>query len=143
MWKTLYDSFLQSMTVSWAAYLQMNHSPGKIVRDNFQHKVYPEIGLYMLILTLIFSWIYYYYLNGRFGRYYSLKSWLVLLGICSLVVWVVTYFRARALLQSPIIDVSSHLLWIGIINAVYSAILFFLLAFLFKWRSPMGKKAPF
>jgi hypothetical protein len=143
MWKNLYDSFLQSMTVSWAQFMQVNHSPGRIVRDNFQNKIYPEIGLYLIVLTVIFSVFYYYYLNSRFGRYYSLGSWFFLLGLCSIAVWLTTWLRARSILEDPIIDVSSQLLWIGIINAIYAAVLFVLLALLLKWGSPMGKRTPF
>jgi hypothetical protein len=131
------------MTLSWAQFMQMNHTPGRIIRDNFQNRIYPEIGLYLLGITLLFSLIYYYWLNGRFGRYYTLRSWLVVLVVCFLTVWIVTYFRANVLLDRPVIDVSKHLLWIGIINAIYSAILFFLFALVFKWGSPMGKRTPF
>jgi hypothetical protein len=143
MWKDLYDSFLQSMTVSWAHFMAQNSSAGRVVRDDFQNRIYADAGLWLLVLSIGFSVIYYYYLNRRFGRYYSLGAWFVLLFISSLSVWLATWIRTRAILQDPSIDVSRQVLWMGLINAFYGAILFFLLALVLKWASPMGKRTPF
>jgi hypothetical protein len=143
MWKNLYDSFLQSMTLTWADFMRINHSNGRLVRDNFQNKIYPEIGIYFIFVTVVMALFFYYYLNARFGRYYTLKSWLLILGLNSGIVWLVTYLRAKTILQGHVIDVSKQLLWIGIINAVYAALLFFVISVLIKWASPMGKRTPF
>ena len=143
MWKSIYDSFLQLMTVSWAEFIRINKSTGRIVRDNFQSKVYPEIGLYLIAITLVLSLFYYYYLNFRFGKYYKKRAWVVILILNSSVVGIVTYLRANNLLDNPVIDVSKHLLWISLINALYAAILFFIFSLIIKWKSPMGKRTPF
>jgi hypothetical protein len=143
MWKSVYDQFLQAMAVRWSQYMQINQSAGKAVRDNFQNKIYSEIGIYLIAVPLVFSIIYYQYLNRRFGRYYRCSSWFLTMGICSVMVWVVTYIRAKTILAHPYIDVSQQLLWIGIINAIYACFVFFLSALIFKWSSPMGKRTPF
>jgi len=143
MWKSLYDSFLQSMTVQWAKFIQDNKSCGKAVRDNFQNKVYSEIGLYAIIITLILSVSFYYYFNLRFGRYYSLKSWIITLCLNSILVGIATYFLTKGILNNPICDASRQLLWISLINAIYAAIFFFLISLVIKWGSPMGKRTPF
>jgi len=143
MWQKLYDSFLQFMTVSWADFLRMNRSAGRAVKDSFQYKVYPEVGLSLLVIGGMFAFFYYYYLNARFGRYYSVKSWLVMLFISSIVVGVVTYLRTKSILDGPSIDVSQQLLSLSLINTIYAAFLFLLMSLIIKWYSPMGKRTPF
>lgn len=143
MWKSLYDSFLQLMTMPWAKFIQDKKSCGRIVRDSFQNKIYGEIGLYAIAIAVFFSVFFYYYLNSKFGRYYAFKSWVVTLLLTSVLVGLATYFGAKNILDNPICDVSMHLLWISIINAVYAGVLFFAISLVIKWKSPMGKRTPF
>jgi hypothetical protein len=143
MWKSIYDSFLQLMTVSWAEFIKKNKSTGSAVRDNFRINIYPEIGLYLIAISLALTLFYYYYLNLRFGKYYKQRAWFVILTVNSLIVGTITYLRADKLLDNPVIDVSKHLLWISLINAIYAAILFFIISLIIKWSSPMGKRTPF
>lgn len=142
MWKALYDIFLQSMTTSWARFLTENKTVGKSVRDNFQNRIYPEIGLYMIVITFVSCLFFYYYLNLKFGRYYSALSWFIALSVNSVLVGIVTYRVGKKMLGGPPIDVSGHLLWISIINSIYAIGLFFLLSAIMKWKSPMGKRTP-
>lgn len=143
MWKNLYDFLLQSLTVTWAEFIQKNKSCGTLVRNNFQSKVYADVGLYLIVSTLIVTLFFYYYLNSKFGRYYSLKSWFIALLINSLLIGLLSYYATKSILDNPICDVSRHILWISIINASYAAILFFIVSIIFKIKSPMGKKTPF
>jgi hypothetical protein len=143
MWEKIYDSFLQAMTVSWAEFIRLNKTPGRAVRDSFQSNIYPDIAIYMLTVPLVFSLLFYYYFNFRFGKYYSKKSWLITLVISSISVALITYLRSAAILDDPIIDVSQHLFWISIINSIYAAILFAFYSIIIKWKSPMGKRTPF
>lgn len=142
MWRSLYDPLLQALTATWAAFIRSNSSDGKEIQDLFREKIYPEIALILVLVVVSFGVFYYYYLNLRFGRYYSIKTWWAILGIASIVAGIITYWKAHKILDNPLVDVSNHLLWIGIINAVYAAILFFIFSLMIKWRSPMGKRTP-
>lgn len=142
-WKSLYDSLLQFLAGSWAEFTKGCGSAGRIVRDNFQKNVYPGIGIYLFVITIIFILFYYYYLNSKFGRYYSIKSWLFALLSNSSIVFLITYLRTKAILDSPVCNVSKQILFISIINAFFAAILFLILSFISKWRSPMAKRTPF
>lgn len=143
MWKGIYDSFLQSMTISWGKFISQYKSAGTAVKNNFQNQIYPEIGLYLIFITFFSLLLFYYYLNNRFGRYYSFKSWAVALLCNSILVSLVTYFRAKSMLGHTVVNVSKHTIWISIINAVYAALLFFILSLILKIKSPMGKRTPF
>lgn len=143
MWKGIYDPFLQTMTVSWAKYISQYRSAGTTVRNNFQNLIYPDIGLWLIVFPLMSALLYYYYLNYKFGRYYNTKYWIITMMCNAIIVGVVTYIRSKSLLGHPVINVSKHLIWISIINATYSIILFFAISFIIKSKSPMGKKTPF
>jgi hypothetical protein len=139
----LYDGFLQFMTITWAVFMRSNGSQGKAIRDNFQNKIYPEVGLYLFGLSVIMTVLYYYYLNWRFGRYYSVKSWAGTLLGGSLLLAVISYIKAKDMLDNPAIDMSKHLQWFAAINGIYSGTLFLLFSMLIKWWSPMGRRTPF
>jgi len=143
MWKSLYDALLQALTVSWAEYIRSSSSAGKMIRDNFQHNIYPDIGLIFLVVATVFGVFYYYYLNFRFGRYYTNRTWWFILGLSSITSGLITYWKVKTMLNNPIVDVSHQLLWIGIINAAYAGVFFFMVSLLIKWFSPMGKRTPF
>lgn len=143
MWKQLYDGFLQFMTITWAEFMRSNGSAGKAIRDNFQNKIYPQVGLFLFFLSVVFVIFFYYYLNHRFGRYYSVKSWVSWLFAASIIVGVLSYYMANRALNNPAIDVSRHLLWFAVINTIYAGILFLLFSLVFKWGSRMGKRTPF
>ena len=143
MWKGLYDTFLQLVATRWSNYLAANGSCGQAVRNNFQNQVYPEAGIILIITTLAVSLLYYYYLNFKFGRYYSLTSWFWMMLTNSLIIGVITYFITRGNLGKPMCPVSNYIIWMGIINSVYGVLLFFLVSLVLKIKSPMGKKTPF
>lgn len=142
-WKSLYDSFLQLLSGSWAEVMRRCGSSGRIVRDNFQNNVYPDIGLYLAGITLISVFFYYFYLNVKFGRYYSIRFWFLTLLLNSIVIFFITYLRTKSILDSPVCNINKHILYVSLINAFFAAILFFIISLIVKWKSPMGKKTPF
>lgn len=142
-WKNLYDSFLQSLTSTWGEVLRTCGSEGRLIKDNFQNKVYPDIGLYLAGVTLITVLIYYYYLNAKFGRYYSIWFWFLTLLSNSIIIFLITYMRTQSILNSPVCNINRHILYISFINAFFAALLFFIMSLIVKWKSPMGKKTPF
>lgn len=144
MWKSIYDSLLQALTSPFATFIHSYGDCGRKVRDKFYTDIYPTIGLELFLITILILLIYYYYFNFRFGKYYSKVTYFTVLLINSLLVGVITYITAHSYLNKMICPVSSHLIWISIINFIYAAILYFLLSIsIFKWLSPMGKRTPF
>lgn len=143
MWKAFYDPFLQGAAMSWGQYMSQHQSCGRKVRNTFQADIYPIIGLELLVITVLFCALYYWYLNGRFGRYYSKRAWIITLFVNSLTTAVVTFLSAKSILDNPSCSVSTQLIWITLINGLYAAALFFLLSLGAKRFSPMGKRTPF
>lgn len=143
MWKLFYDGPIQTATMPWSEYIQRYRSCGSTVQGNFQSNVYSLIGLEMVVISLVFALIYYYYFNYRFGRYYSGKSWGFTLALNSVVVAIATYFTTSAILDDPLCGVTSQTTWITIINFLYAGLMFFIFSIIMKWKSPMAKRTPF
>jgi hypothetical protein len=143
MWELLYDGPIQGTTTPWRDYIHQYKSCGRMVQNHFQSSIYSWIGLELVAISFVFMLLYYYYFNYRFGRYYAMKSWIVTLSFNSITVALATYLTANSVLDNPICSVSTQLLWITLINALYAAVVFTLLSVLFKWWSPMAKRTPF
>lgn len=143
MWKNLYDGFLQKLTSTWAEYLQRFTTCGRTVRDKFFSDIYSWAALWLILFSILSCAIYYYYLNAKFGKYYSRKSYFLTMLANSLLIAIATFISGRVILKSFICPTTTHLIWISIINFLYGAILFFLISIVIKWKSYMGKRTPF
>ena len=143
MWKNLYDEFLQRLTVPWAEFIQKFASCGRTVRDKFFSDVYPWAAFWLIAFSIVVCVFYYYYLNTRFGKYYSKKSYFLIMFINSLLIAIVTFINGKIFLGAFICSATTQILWFSIINFLYGAILFFIISVCIKWKSFMGKRTPF
>lgn len=141
--RKLYDLVLEAFAMPWGQYLQLNKSCGRKVQDLFQYNIYGKISLVLIFVTIISLSFYYLYLNNRFGKYYSNKSWVITLSTNSLIIAVFTYLVSKSILDNPACDASNQLMWISVINLLFSIFLFFLLSFIFRLFSSMGKRTPY
>lgn len=143
MLKGLYDRFLQSLTTTWAVFLEKNGDPGRLFRDQFTHNMYLNAFVTLVVLAALFCWFYYYYLNGRFGNYYRWWHYLTTLFCCALLVFSVTLVTGLLTYKKFVIPTGHHIFMLSVINFIYAAALFFLLSLVIKWGSVMGKRTPF
>lgn len=144
MWKLLYDKLLQWLTsIPWAEFLKKHGAIGRTFRDRVYQDMYSYAGIYLLLISVISCIIYYYYLNSRFGNYYSNKSWCWWMFINSFLIALTTFITGKVIFGSFICPTTTHVIWLSIINFVYGLLLFFIISILVKWKSPMAKRTPF
>jgi len=155
MWKYFYDSLLQYLTSPWASFITKNTAQGRLVRDSFYNSIYQNAGFILFSVCLISCFLYYFYFNRRFGRYYSTGSWLKWLFITSLIIGILTFFVGRASLNSFICPTMPLIAWLSVMNFIYSIFLFILSSVLCQLVaisvrrltpydiSPMGSRTPF
>jgi hypothetical protein len=134
---------LETFYMPWGEYLGQYKSCGKEVQEDFQYSIYADISLQLFAITIISLSFYYLYLNNRFGRYYSNKSWFITMLINCVIIALLTYLTARNILDRPVCDVSGYLLWISTINFLFAIIGFIILSFVFRLFSSMGKHTPY
>lgn len=143
MFKLFYDSFLQGLTSSWATYIQHNTTGGLEVRDTFYQSIYMYSFFILIIVSLANNFIFYQYLNARFGTYYTASRYLLTMSISSCLIFALTAILGYQTFKKLACPTGSHIWMLGLINAVYGVILFFGFSLILKRRSPMGKKTPF
>ncbi|RYG15472.1 MAG: hypothetical protein EOO07_15335 [Chitinophagaceae bacterium] len=141
--RKLYDLFLESTAMSWSDYFKEYKSCGRKVQSIFQNEIYSLISLELFVVTLMSLAFYYLYLNNRFGRYYSNKTWFSFLFLNGLLIGVITYLSAKSALADVSCSVGGQLGWISVINFLLALILFTLLSFVFRLGSAMGKHTPY
>lgn len=143
MWKIIFDNFFQTLNLPWSQYLQKYTECGRSVMDSFYYNIYPTSGVWLIIISLIFCFLFYYYFNYRFGRYYTIKWYIVFSVLNCFFVFIVTFGIAYFNLHKFSCVIFSLYLIFGLINSLYSALIFFIISILIKWWSPMGKRTPF
>jgi hypothetical protein len=143
MFKGIYDKAVQSMTVTWAEYLDKNGDTGRLFREEFTSNMYTIAGALLILLTLSSCLIYYYYFNGKFGNYYRWYHWLYAMSINAVLVGMLTMIIGFSLYKKLVCPTGHHVAMLGLLNLLYAALLFFFLSFIFKWKSVMGKTTPF
>jgi uncharacterized membrane protein len=143
MWKNIYDLLLQKLTTPWAEFIQKYSSCGRNVRDKFFSDVYSLSGLWLILISIIICCFFYFYLNGRFGKYYSKKSYFFTMFINSSLITIATFVTGRIILHDFICPTTTRILWLSIINFFYGIIWFLFVSACIKWKSYMGKRTPF
>lgn len=143
MFKHLFDSLLQGMTVSWAEYIQKNTDSGLAFRDMFYENLYRDAFFLLLFVSVLTTFIYYLYLNANFGTYYSLKWYFFLMLTNSCVIFIASQLILYYSLKRFNCPTGPHIFSLSVISFVYGLITFFIISMLLKWFSPMGKKTPF
>jgi len=155
MWKNLYDSLLQTLAGTWAKYLNEHGSQGRAVRDTFFNSIYPYSVLILIGISLVATWLFYFYFNKRFGKYYQLRTWFLWMLISALLTCICSYTLAKSFLSSYTCPTNLLIIWQSLINLLYGFILFFILSLIFQAiaivvrklfsfdLSPMGSRTPF
>ncbi len=97
----------------------------------------------LILISLLFVAFYYFVLSNKFSGYkYRIHHWLIVLGINAIVVgvltaiiptFVVTPNNAQFIKDAPFFS-------LGIINAVYSLVVFFLFSLVVTKFRPLSRK---
>lgn len=109
--------------------------------DDGDGGLYSKIGLLMVIITILFC--AFYYLIYTNSRRYKLKFWLGFLVSASLISGFLAFYLPyidfdRSLVCPQYLFSFDNVVFFGIVNIIYSAILFFLVSvFFFRF---IGKK---
>lgn len=143
MFKHLFDNSVQSLTTSWALFLQKYGEVGRNFRDDFYFSVYPFAGIILIIFSLLSCVIYYYYMNSHFGDNYLKRTYIFTLVVNSFVIGLTTFIRTSFILNKFSCPTGTHIFSITLINSLFGGILFIIMSCILKWNSPMGKRTPF
>lgn len=100
---------------------------------NYREAIFPNSGIWMLVISGAFMLLYYYVLNNKLipHRFFHPKYWFLLLVITAITVGCITVYLA----QKEGVEHHSYINWLALLNAVYSMIAYSLLSFLFKGKS--------
>lgn len=108
----------------------------------FRDKIYEPVGIVLLVSTVVLSFFYYYGLNGvsaKYGR--TWPHWGGVL-IANAVLNLASVFLICYRAEMPD-GLGTATLLLGVINAVYAAVGFFLASLVLKWGSPNARCTPF
>lgn len=81
-----------------------------------------------IVLAFIFSFVYYGPYNNKPHRHYRVKCWLIWMMITVASSFVVSLVVGLITIQSPLDAIASLFCRISLVNAVYSAILYFIIS---------------
>ena len=115
--------------------------------------IYTQFGVGAIITAGVLSAIYYYLWNPVVRQMFY---WWLMLGITAFTNWVIAFSYLMSDLDNGLIgscllydtngyqqiDVS-NIISFGIVNAAFSALLFFIISIIIKWRSKTVKYYPF
>lgn len=105
--------------------------------DDGDGGMYSKIGLLMVIITILFCASYYFIFTN--SERYKLKYWIGFLAVAALLSGFFAFYLPyidfdRGLVCAEYLYSFNNVVFFGIINVIYSAILFFVLSiFLFRY----------
>lgn len=144
MWKILYDGIFQSITRPWNELNRIYPECGRVAMDHFRMSVYFLNGMILIAVTGIVLIVYYIWLNNRFGRFYSKGKYFLFMVANALIVLLLSFLIPQMVYSKSITCIVwGDYLVLGLINAIYSMIIFFLFSFVLQHFSVMGKFTPF
>lgn len=146
--KSLYDSFVQWLAgTSWSQFIATVSDPagGMAVRSIFRQDLYLLAPVYLLFVVIAAIVIYYFVINRKGGSGYGfrLKYWFVTLISAAFLLSAMTTATAYSnVSRFRVLPVLKYCLGLGIVNAVYLTVLFFLASIIVK-KFSVANRTPF
>jgi drug/metabolite transporter (DMT)-like permease len=110
-----------------------NHETFLTNQEKFENTVFPALGLGTLGLGVVVALVYYAGLNRFSPKFKTLGWWVLMLVLAAALAFGFALYQAS---QHTEADTDSFVIFVGIINAVW-AVLFFFLASLVCKRHPI------
>jgi hypothetical protein len=149
MWSSIYDYFVQLFAgLKWSAFLAQNNNnivQATRLRNVFRNDLYSISGMVTIGVTITVAAIYYFVCNRKGGSGYAFrpKFWFIALLINSFSVAITMMYISLAMTKSySMLHPFKYCLSLGFTNLIYSAILFFACALVFKKYS-VASTTPF
>jgi len=109
----------------------------------FEDKIYQPVGIMLLLSTLFIVGIYYFGFNGLRAKFSTRRSWYAFLTFDVVLNFLAVIFIVRALGGGHADPFSFATLLLCLINALYTAIVFFVFSIILKMGSPNARRTPF
>lgn len=95
----------------------------------------------LMLVSLLLVALYYFFISNKFGGYkFRIHHWLIVLGINAVLVGVLTAIIPRfVVMQNAPMIKDAPFIALGIINAVYSLVVFFLFSLLVTKIRPISR----
>ena len=113
---------------------------GKNDNPVYEESIFPAVGLFTLILSVIFALVFYLLLGRWRPVWDKQKHWLVTIVLLAIVASVLAYGQAKT---GTAEDGDAYMLTFSMINALYAVVYFVILSLLFKRASIFAKRTPF
>jgi chromate transport protein ChrA len=149
--KFLYDELVQFFSgVRWTEFIAQSQRSGNpetaiSVKLTFQQDNY-LMATFLFIIAGLAAMVYYYFILNRkkgSGYGYKFKYWLVTLVVIVVLAGILTGYLANLNVQRfHISNILKFSVALGLTNAIYTGLLFFLLSIIFK-KFSVANKTPF
>lgn len=149
MWNLLYDRLVQLFAgLKWSVFLYQNNSDvnkATQLRNLFRNDLYSISGMVMIAISVLAAVVYYFVLNRRGGSGYAFKNrfWFTALLVNAFcIALVMLSISIRMSRGYSLLHPFKYCLSLGLVNLIYSAILFFVLSLILK-RYSVASTTPF
>ena len=114
---------------------------GRNIDPTYASDVYPAVGLFTLIGVGIGCAIFYLALGRWRPVFDKLIHWIISIILIAVIMGFLAFRLAQGAVGADNFD--SYMFKFSMVNALYAAVFFFLLSFLFKKLSIYAKRTPF
>ena len=113
---------------------------GKNDNPAYANTIYSSVGLFTLIIALVFA-VVFYLLLGRWRPIWDKqKHWLVTIVALAVIAFSMALSLAKGATGE---EVDAYMVTFSLINAVYAVVYFIIMSFLLKRASIFAKRTPF
>jgi Na+/melibiose symporter-like transporter len=113
---------------------------GKNDNPVYEESIFPAVGLFTIILSVLFAVIFYVLLGRWRPVWDKQKHWLITMILLALIASGLAYSQARNGTED---DADAYMFTFSMINALYAVVYFVILSLLFKRASIFAKRTPF
>jgi hypothetical protein len=112
------------------------------VNDNpvYEESIFPSVGLFTLIISVIFALVFYLLLGRWRPVWDKSKHWLITIVLLAFIASALAYSQAKAGTGD---EPDAYMFTFSMINALYAVVYFIILSFLLKRASIFAKRTPF
>lgn len=113
---------------------------GKNDNPVYEESIFPSVGLFTLILSVIFALVFYLLLGRWRPVWDKQKHWLITIVLLAFIASGLAYGQAKNGTED---DADAYMFTFSMINALYAVVYFIVLSLFFKRASIFAKRTPF
>ena len=107
----------------------------------YKDEVFSSVGVFTLLIALVFCLIFYVGLGRWKPVFYRLNHWVITIILLSVLSGFLALGESKGATQATFLD--SYMISFAVYNALFAAICFIILSFILKKASIFSKRTPF